>query len=1001
MRVCTRRYKTMAMRKRILLLVFLLVLALGVCVHSAAAEEAHVLEDKRLYEDHPLYINLNLGSESADDDNFVVMQSGAAILYADSGMSMKVADDKTTFTLYNPSGEAMRIAPGTPVAYIDAKKQEAFFFLPNQVTSQSDRVVFTCNPQEVEPDQLFYKVGIKTDKTVSFSEDIKVQNPIGTVKFSGKLSGEFHIKVSCGLTSLNLEAWVDYNLTDAVLELDENFSQEIPIAKLPIAGVPGVGLEIGVGLGLFAEGDTTIDFALTGGRAGFKAEGSLFKKPNFESLAKQATVDIKQIIADGAVEMDLTFGPSIDLLSVFGAGCDAAEGISIAAELKGDEGGHGEESSEEGVLPINPNRWHVCKELSCLQGEIDVLAKLEAWVQACGHVWSVSYELFNQKISDFHYSFTFNEFELKPCGHYLNLVDVLVKDTEHNPMENVTVTYKDVPLYADRKGTNYIRGTTDEDGYVHLYMPEGDVKITATSWQKDPDDPSGEAYVKKTMDYEVAANGQSQEAVLELPLYRYMELVYFEENANGETVENMPNPFWVEENHTGTIPNEVPRRDGYIFAGWSENKDSTTARYIPGAEIKVGESNIALYAVWTNDQPKVDFRTLTYIADNDGDGADVVLADNPQIYFKNDDGTILINPTRQDYVFTGWTCEAIGLTEPQLNITVQWNGMDGDESDFVNRTYVAHWEHVKYNVIWRNWDGSSLDVSRDVEFETMPGYTGPVPVRPSDENSFYVFTGWTPEIAKVTADTEYTAVFTAYPLLNVSSPEDQALRPDETATFAVDITGGEPKVTCQWYVIPAGQSGEPSDGVGTAISGATSDTLTFAAEESMSGNRYYCIVQDGVGQKVVSEAATLMVTRTPLVLVKAPQNVTCSPAEEAVFTVEVSGGEQPLGFQWYVIPVQREQAGLFATAYADADTAIAGANADTLRVTAAIEDDGNRYYCVVWDRVGQKITTEPALLSVLQPMELPQTGDDTSLWLLLAAAAASGAVLIVLWRRRR
>ena len=72
-----------------------------------------------------------------------------------------------------------------------------------------------------------------------------------------------------------------------------------------------------------------------------------------------------------------------------------------------------------------------------------------------------------------------------------------------------------------------------------------------------------------------------------------------------------------------------------------------------------------------------------------------------------------------------------------------------------------------------------------------------------------------------------------------------------------------------------------------------------------------------------------------------------------------------------------------------------------MRVTAAIEDDGNRYYCVVWDRVGQKITTEPALLSVLQPMEIPQTGDDTSLWLLLAAAAVSGAVLIVLWRRRR
>ena len=992
----------MIKRKTILLLVFLFVLTLGVCTHSAAAEEAPMIEDKHLYEDHPLYIDLDLGSESTDDDNFVVMQSGAAILYADSGMSMSVAEDKTTFTLYNPSDEAMRIAPGTPVAYIDKGNQEAFFFLPTQVTGQSDRVVFTCNPQEVEPDQLFYKVGLKADKTVPFSTDIVFQNPIGTVKFSGKLSGEFHINVTCGLTSLSLEAWVDYNLTDAVLEFDENFAQDTPIATIPIAGVPGVGLEIGVGLGLFAEGDTKVDFALTGGKAGFKAEGSLFQKPDFQSLAKQATVDIKQIIADGAAEVDLTLGPSIDLLSVFGAGCDAAEGISIAAELKGDEGGRGEESSGEGVLPINSNRWHVCKELSCLQGEIDVLAKQEVWAQACGRVWSESDVLFNQKISDFHYSFTFNEFELKPCEHYLNLVDVLVEDTEHNPMENVTVTYTNVPPYAGRKGTNYIRGTTDEDGYVHLYMPEGDVEITATLWQKDPDAPSGEAYVKKTMDYQVAANGQSQEAVLELPLYHDMELVCFEENANGEKVENMPDAFWVGANHTGTIPNEVPRRNGYMFAGWSEDKDNVVAEYIPGAEIKVGESNIALYAIWTKDQPKVEFRTLTYVADNDGDGADVVLADNPQIYY-TDNVIRLRAPWRKDYIFVGWTCkeEVVGLTKPELDVTVQWNKIHGTETDFVNRTYVAHWERVKYNVIWRNWDGSSLDVNRNLEFETMPGYTGPVPVRPSDENSLYVFAGWTPEIAKVTADTEYTAVFTAYPRLKVSAPEDQALRPDETATFAVDVTGGEPKVSCQWYVIPAGQSGEPSDGVGTAISGATSDTLTFAAEESMSGNRYYCVVQDGVGQKVVSEAATLTVTRTPLVLVKAPQDVTCSPAEEAVFTVEVSGGEQPLGFQWYVIPAQREQAGLFATAYADADTAIAGANTDTLRVTAAIEDDGNRYYCVVWDRVGQKITTEPALLSVLQPMELPQTGDDTSLWLLLAAAAASGAVLIVLWRRRR
>lgn len=996
MRVCTRWCKMITMRKRLPLFVLLLVLALAVCVHSAAAEGAPVLEDKRLYEQEPLYIDLDLGPDNADDGNFVVMQSGAAILYAASDMSMSVAEDKTVFTLYNPSGEARDVLPGTPVAYVDVEKQQAFFFLPNQVLEQSDRIVFTCNPQEVEPEQLFYKVGLTIDKTVHFSQNIDIGSPIGNVEFSGTLSGDFHIKASCGLTSVSVESWVDYNLLDAVLELDENFSQEIPIAKIPIGGVPGVGLEIGVGLGIFAEGNTQIDFSLTGGRAGFKAEGSLFKKPNFQSLAKQASIDVKQIIADGDVEVNLTLGPSIDLLSVFGTGCDAAEGIAITAELKGDEGGRGEEFSEDGLLPINPNRWHVCKELSCLQGEIDALAKLEVWAQACGHVWSASYNLFDQKLSDFHYSFTFDEFELKPCSHYLNLVDVLVRDTADTPMENVTVTYTDVPLYADRKGLAYIRGTTDEDGYVHLYMPEGDVKITATSWQKDPDDPSGEAYVKKTVDYKVAANGHSQEAVLEIPLYHYVVLVYFEENAKGEPVENMPNAFWVEENHTGTIPNEVPRREGYQFVGWTEDPQVMPPhpQYFPGALITVENKNIELYALWTK-QYFDDFRTINYIPN----GENVILADNPQIYRINMEGFPLISPVRENYIFTGWTCDEIGLADPERDVIVQCTDPIG-KTDYVNRIYVANWRHIPYNVIWRNWDGSLLDISRDVEFETLPVYAGPAPVRPSDGISFYTFTGWTPEITKVTADAEYTAVYTAYPLLKVSSPEDQVLRPDEMATFAVSFTGGEAKVTCQWYVIPAGQSGEPSAGVGTAISGATGDTLTFTATESMSGNRYYCIVQDSVGQKVVSEAAVLTVTRTPLVLVKGPQDVISSPGSEAVFSVEVTGGEQPLGFQWYVIPARSKQAGLFAVAYADADTAVDGADTDTLRVTTAVENDGNRYYCVVWDRVGQKITTEPALLSVLQPMELPHTGDHTSLWLLLAAAAASGAVLIAIWRRR-
>ena len=50
----------MTMRRRILSLLLMLALALGLGIQSAAGEEGVVLEDKRLYDDHPLYIDLDL-----------------------------------------------------------------------------------------------------------------------------------------------------------------------------------------------------------------------------------------------------------------------------------------------------------------------------------------------------------------------------------------------------------------------------------------------------------------------------------------------------------------------------------------------------------------------------------------------------------------------------------------------------------------------------------------------------------------------------------------------------------------------------------------------------------------------------------------------------------------------------------------------------------------------------------------------------------------------------
>lgn len=89
-----------------------------------------------------------------------------------------------------------------------------------------------------------------------------------------------------------------------------------------------------MGLGLFTEGDTKVSFDLTGGKAGFTAKGGIFQSPSFSSLSEKPKLNMEEIIAEGDFEVDLTFGPSLDVLSVAGLGCDIAEGVCVSASSR-------------------------------------------------------------------------------------------------------------------------------------------------------------------------------------------------------------------------------------------------------------------------------------------------------------------------------------------------------------------------------------------------------------------------------------------------------------------------------------------------------------------------------------------------------------------------------------------------------------------------------------------------------------------------------------------
>lgn len=122
------------------------------------------------------------------------------------------------------------------------------------------------------------------------------------------------------------------------------------------------------------------------------------------------------------------------------------------------------------------------------------------------------------------------------------------------------------------------------------------------------------------------------------------------------------------------------------------------------------------------------------------------------------------NTVESSYSFTGWDKELAPLT--------------GDI------TYTAQFSEVKnkYTVTWKNYDGTILQQS-ELEYGTIPTYTGSEPVKPSDGTNNYEFNGWSPSPVAVTEETTYTATFNIIYEVSIYDHEGNLV---ETKDYAKD-----------------------------------------------------------------------------------------------------------------------------------------------------------------------------------------------------------------------
>ena len=157
-------------------------------------------------------------------------------------------------------------------------------------------------------------------------------------------------------------------------------------------------------------------------------------------------------------------------------------------------------------------------------------------------------------------------------------------------------------------------------------------------------------------------------------------------NANGG--ENAPIVQTKTEGKSLTLSTQIPNRNGYTFKGWSIIQNSEVT-YNPGGTFD-RDMNTTLYAVW-----QINTYTITY----DLNGG-TLLSQNPGSYTVETDTITLNNPSKEGYMFLGWTGSNGEIPQRTVKIekgtteNKEYTAVYGEGNYRVNGTYYIDLEEA-------------------------------------------------------------------------------------------------------------------------------------------------------------------------------------------------------------------------------------------------------------------------------------------------------------------
>ncbi len=219
-----------------------------------------------------------------------------------------------------------------------------------------------------------------------------------------------------------------------------------------------------------------------------------------------------------------------------------------------------------------------------------------------------------------------------------------------------------------------------------------------------------------------------------------------------------------------------------------------------------------------------------------------------------------------------------------------------------------------------------------------------------------------------------------------TQPKNSTAVNANTASFKVVATGSG--LTYQWqYKNPATGVWKNCSSATTGYNKATMTVAGVSGTTNRNGYQYRCVITDGAGNTVTSEAATL----TVFAVKTQPKAATAVNTGTASFKVSATGSG--LSYQWQY----KNSSGVWK----NCSSATKGYNTNTLTVqgvSGTTNRHGYQYRCIVTDANGNQLTSNAANLTVFaiktQPKNVTAAKSSTATF----KVAATGSGLTYQWQ---